>query len=299
MNVLRSQRVVPLWIEYLLVLLSGLALLFLFTLGNLTLPHPLAFTRLVLGLLFTLFIPGYYVVASLWQPSDLVDAGDRIALSIGISCALLPLVALVLDVTGLGITLDKIALTEALVIGIFGAVAYVRRSRLNDDGEYQNLFLSSQSRVEHSGRSKLALTTVLALPVIATIIAVVGLALSPPPVNEFTEFYILGQGSGARQYPRIVVIGESVTIAVGVHNQEGTSQTYAIEVRDGGTLIGQQLPFTLAAEQQQVMEVTLTPTVTGETRPIEFLLLRGEDGEIYRRLELLMRVDPASPTEDD
>jgi uncharacterized membrane protein len=277
--------------------MCGLALVFLFALNTLTLPHPLAILRVMLGLLFTLFIPGYYICLALLPRIETTDLSERFALSIGLSCVQLPIIALILNLTGRGVSLNTVMLSEAIVIIFFGGLAYLRRAGSTVSHTADSRELPAQSEKSRVSRSNRLVMGVLALSLFATFVALIGLASTTPTVTEFTEFYLLGQDAQARQYPHSTVVGEPVTITVGVRNQEGTPTTYSIEVRDGGTLIGQHEPITLNVGEQQEFEVTFTPTIAGETRSIDFLLLRGEDSAVYRRLELLMRVNPASSEE--
>ena len=53
--------------------------------------------RIVLGLPFVLFFPGYTFVAALFPRKDDLDAIERVALSLGLSIAVVPLVGLALN----------------------------------------------------------------------------------------------------------------------------------------------------------------------------------------------------------
>jgi len=79
------------WWDVALTLLGALLLLLLIAFPNL---WPL---RLLLGILFVLFIPGYWMVTALFPRDDAIDGIERIALSIGLSIAIVPPIALILD----------------------------------------------------------------------------------------------------------------------------------------------------------------------------------------------------------
>jgi hypothetical protein len=66
----------------------------------------LAASRIVFGSLFTLFLPGYSLIEALYPREDELSPLERLALSIGLSLALVPLVGLVLNYTPWGIRLD-------------------------------------------------------------------------------------------------------------------------------------------------------------------------------------------------
>lgn len=72
----------------------------------LLLPHsPI---RVALGLPFVLFFPGYTLIAALYPRRDDLDGIERLALSLGLSLAVVPLIGLVLNYTPWGIRLGPI-----------------------------------------------------------------------------------------------------------------------------------------------------------------------------------------------
>jgi uncharacterized membrane protein len=90
---------------------------------------PLVYLRYVLGLVFILFLPGYTFTKALFPTevpvktsSESTDAIERIALSFGMSLALVPIVGLLLNYTPWGIrpapiTLSLLASTMAFALG--------------------------------------------------------------------------------------------------------------------------------------------------------------------------------------
>ena len=64
--------------------------------------------RIVLGLPFILFFPGYALIATLFPEKKSLDLIERIALSFGLSIAIVPLIGFGLNYTPFGIRLDPI-----------------------------------------------------------------------------------------------------------------------------------------------------------------------------------------------
>jgi uncharacterized membrane protein len=92
---------------------------------------PLVAFRWILGSVFVLFIPGFVAVEALFPKGRELDAIERLALSVGLSLALVPLVGLLLNYTPWGIRLDPIMISlTVLTIGL-AVVALVRRFRLS------------------------------------------------------------------------------------------------------------------------------------------------------------------------
>jgi hypothetical protein len=94
-----------------------------------TVDPPLLYIRYVLGLLFILYLPGSLLIEALYPKNQYSESLERLALSIGLSLAVIPLMGLFLNYTpwGIGltpITISLVAFTEAMVI-----VALVRKYR--------------------------------------------------------------------------------------------------------------------------------------------------------------------------
>ena len=89
--------------------------------------------RLLLGLAYVLFVPGYALQAALFPRAGDLDGPERLALSFGLSVAVVPLLALVLDRLPWGIRLWPIVAGEGLIIALWAAVAVFRRRRLAED----------------------------------------------------------------------------------------------------------------------------------------------------------------------
>ncbi len=83
--------------------------------------------RVLLGLLLVLFLPGYSLIAALFPRKDDLDGIERIALSFGLSIAVVPLIGLGLNYTQYGIRLVPVLLGLSLFTVLFAVVAGVRR----------------------------------------------------------------------------------------------------------------------------------------------------------------------------
>jgi len=90
--------------------------------------------RVILGLPFILFIPGYVLIFTLF-PTKKIDKGidiiERIALSFGLSIAIVPLIGLGLNYTPWGIRLEPILLSIFIFIIGIGTIAIYRWIKTN------------------------------------------------------------------------------------------------------------------------------------------------------------------------
>jgi len=88
--------------------------------------------RVVLGLLLVLFLPGYSLIAALFPRRDDLDGIERIALSFGLSIAVVPLLGLGLNYTQYGIRLVPVLLGLSLFTILLALIAYMRRARISE-----------------------------------------------------------------------------------------------------------------------------------------------------------------------
>jgi hypothetical protein len=90
---------------------------------------PLLYVRYALGGLFILLMPGATLLAALYPRGGEIDNLERLALSIGLSLAIVPLVGLVLNYTPWGIALTPIMASLSLFTEALAFVALVRKFR--------------------------------------------------------------------------------------------------------------------------------------------------------------------------
>ena len=91
---------------------------------------PLIYLRYALGALIILFLPGYTIVEALYPRGDEFTPLERLALSIGLSLAIEPLIGLILNYTPWGIRLTPILASTVILILALATVAAVRKARL-------------------------------------------------------------------------------------------------------------------------------------------------------------------------
>jgi uncharacterized membrane protein len=86
--------------------------------------------RIILGLPLVLFLPGYSLIATLFPRKDDLDGIERIALSFGLSIAIVPLLGLALNYTPFGIRLSPVLIVLSVFTISLALGAYVRRSMI-------------------------------------------------------------------------------------------------------------------------------------------------------------------------
>ena len=86
--------------------------------------------RIIFGLPVVLFFPGYVLVLALFPKKEGMNGIERVALSFGLSIAVVPLIGLILNFTWWGITLESTLYSTASFIFVMSIIAWVRRKRL-------------------------------------------------------------------------------------------------------------------------------------------------------------------------
>lgn len=300
--------------------------------------------RVVLGLPFVLFVPGYAFIAALFPEAgdsptttdetpdekepvpDGADGGsidgiERVALSFGLSIAIVPLIGLVLNFTPWGIRLVPIVVALNGFIVVSTVVAARRRWALPPANRftvpYQTWVATARSELFEPETNTDRALNVLLVASILLATASVGYAIAVPQQGEqFTEFYLLTESDDgdlvADDYPTEFIAGEPQSLVVGIGNQEQRPVTYTvvIEIQRVET-IGND---TVVRESQQLRRFqprveanetwtrshTVAPQLTGERLRLQYLLYRDTPATplnrsaAYRELHLWVNVTAAS-----
>lgn len=196
--------------------------------------------RIILGLPFILFIPGYILIFVLFPAKKTekgIDIIERIALSFGLSIAIVPLIGLGLNYTHWGIRLEPILLSIFLFILILGLLAIYRWFKTNPKDRFIihfNIeFPKSDNKIDK------ILTIILIISIILSISALIYVIVTPKTGEKFTEFYLLGSEGIADNYPDNLSAGQNTSIIIGVVNHEYKTINYTIEI----WLINQTLQY--------------------------------------------------------
>lgn len=91
----------------------------------------LGLLKTVLAVVLVLFLPGFSLVSTIFTRKDQLASLERMALSVGLSIGITPLVALSLNYTPYGVKLDPLLFILSGLSLIFCLVAYQRRSSLH------------------------------------------------------------------------------------------------------------------------------------------------------------------------
>jgi uncharacterized membrane protein len=240
--------------------------------------------RVILGLPFLLFFPGYSLLLALFPRRERIGTFERMALSFGMSVVIVPLIGLLLNYTSWGIRLEPILFSVAFFTLVMSIIGGIKSARLAESERFSVAFdLKLPGR---GGSVRDRVLTIILIIAISGTLGTLGYVLAMPKSGEhFTEFYVLGESGKAADYPHDLIVGETASVTVGIINREQATTSYRVEVRLGGEVIGRAGPVVLENDESWEEEVSFTPSVPGANQKVEFLLYK--DGAIEPSAESL------------
>jgi len=108
--------------------------------------YPLVIARWILGSLFVLFLSGYTLIEALFPKRGDLDAIERLALSIGLSLAITPLIGLLLNYTPWGIRPDPIIISLTIFTLTISLLAAHRKFTLSKNSHIRHTMASKRVR---------------------------------------------------------------------------------------------------------------------------------------------------------
>lgn len=247
-----------------------------------------------------------------------IDGIERVALSFGLSIAIVPLIGLVLNFTPWGIRLTPIAVSVSGFTLVSVAVAAQRRWAIPPEERFQVpyrqwLAAARTELFEPDSQTDTALNVLLAASILLAV-GSVGYAVAVPSQGEaFTEFYLLTENTEgelvADGYPENLTVGESESLVVGIENNEYESREYTVVIQlqdvttQGNTTTVTErteldrFSASIAHNETYRERHTITPPRAGENLRIKYLLYDGDVPETpsaesaYRDLHLWVTVE--------
>ncbi|MEM0118141.1 MAG: DUF1616 domain-containing protein [Conexivisphaerales archaeon] len=107
-----------------LLVVSAITLLSIFVIPQ---QPPFIYVRYIAGASYVLYLPGYSLIEALYSKAGELDDLERLALSIGLSLAVVPLIGLVLNYTPWGIRLIPIILSLMIFTIAMAIIAAKRK----------------------------------------------------------------------------------------------------------------------------------------------------------------------------
>lgn len=265
-------------------------------------PGWLAALQIGLGFAYVLFVPGYCLQTAIFPSPDDLDQIERFGLSLGLSIATVPVLALVLHALPWGLHPTPMLVGQAALICVFVLGAYWRRTTMYATTATP---VPTPTAPRQWWQQRNPIEQML-LGGIASIVLIIGIAFvwafaTPDAQRSLTEFYILGSSGQALGYPRTATVGEEIGVTLGIANYEGSPQTYRVEVwatwawepETYLTPLAELEPLTVPHAEAVELPVTWAMPWEADDAQVYLRLYREGDSEAYRELLLWLDVQAA------
>ena len=221
--------------------------------------------RIVVGLPFVVFVPGYALIAALFPEANgegikvtddssernlygvrsaVVGAEgitglERVVLSFGTSLAIVPLIGLVLNFTPWGIRLMPVAFSVGIFTVIATRIATTRRLELPETERFEVPYeqwavAAKTGLLEPDTRRDAAVNVVLVVSVLLATASVAYAVAVPRQGESFTEFYLLTENETgslvADGYPTEFTRGKGRPLHIAIKNHEHRPMNYTVVV---------------------------------------------------------------------
>jgi uncharacterized membrane protein len=272
---------------------------------------PSNIVRIILGLPAMLLFPGYSFVAALYPGKEGTNNIQRLALSIGVSIAIITLIALILNYTPWGVGAESVLFSVSIFILLASAVALLRRNKVPGRNNYIYQIRMSWPVWAGGVLNKLLFVSFI-ISIIVTLGVVSYVAVSPRVEAAFTEFYILGLNGEAQAYPEVFslesgdvarveygdgsyVFNEPGMVTLGIVSHEKQRASYYVLVNiDGeqisinynGGVVSRIGPVELAEGEKWEKKIGFAPQYIGDNQKVEFLLFKEADSVPISSLHL-------------
>ncbi|MFP8957107.1 DUF1616 domain-containing protein [Natrialbaceae archaeon A-CW3] len=272
--------------------------------------------RLVAALAFVAFLPGYALVSVLFpvaaRPRSVgsqsvsenrpggIDVVERVALGLGLSIAIVPMIVLVLPLTEWGLEMGSVVGALALVTLVLAQLGVIRRLRVPEADRFTVSLTAFRNRLSRAAGTGTTRASAVVLAV--TILLAAGMLLyafaAPMAAGGFTQLgiYTAHDDELVADMPSTAAPGSEIPITFQIHNNEGQEMEYTLvmqeQVLENGEVVERvtHREVTAISRSTDGGEITAERTVT----PV------AEDGETVRIAVMLFDGDaPATPTMED
>lgn len=294
---------------------------------------PTAAVGLPLALVLLFVFPGYVTMALAYagrsqsrEPllsadQPMVSVVERLALSLGLSLAVVPILGLATYLSPWSLNDTAVVSVIAVYVVVVSMLAVLRRAspaadshatdQIGEQGSEAGLTIPSPSRMT---TTQLLVNGVLVVSILAAT-ATLGMALlAPPQESGTTDLHLLtdsGDRMVANDYPETIESDDEAQVTVGVTNDEQMATEYTVvaelqQVRiDGQSVVVIEAQsvgsyqFELDNEETWRQQLTIEPTLVGTDLRFAVYLYRDEPPEspsgetAYREVNLWLDVQPS------
>jgi len=247
--------------------------------------------RISFGLLLVIFFPGYTLLSALFPRRNDLGGIERIALSLGVSIAVVPLIGLILNYTPFGIRLYPVLISVTLFIIGTSAIGYYRQCKMPESDQLRFAFSVCPSEWLEMTKLNKTLFISLVVAILATAGSLGYMVAMPKEREKFTEFYILDSEGKSKNYPREALVGQPAYLTLAVVNHEHQPTSYRVEIRLKDEIINHVTTGTILHDQKWEEVINFAPRTPGEKQKVEFYLYKNDEIKPYFKEPLHLYID--------
>ena len=244
--------------------------------------------RIILGIPIAVFLPGYTFLAALFPRKMQISGIERVILSFILSLAIVPLIALILNFTALGVRLEPVLYATSGFIVFASIIAWLRRRRLPIEERFK-IELKLTRPVWN--RQATIGSVVLMVIILGAIGILVYFASHPQPADAYTEFYLSPVTGEDLSYLSTLHPGQEAEVDVEIVSHELTTADYQIDMLLNDNSYKELDEISLQPGGNYIQMVSFVFNETGQKQQVEFILYK--DGITYLQpLYFWVNVEP-------
>jgi uncharacterized membrane protein len=280
---------------------------------------PIGTLRIILGLPFLLFFPGYSLLTAIFVKIEKIDRIEIILMSIVISIVVVALIGFGWNYIASGIKLESILYSLIAFIHITSSVAMMRRMKLITQ------FIRNRELHFRFPRWRDPLSQkFLSLLVAAFILLIIGLLsyvlTSPKNGEQFSEVYILGCNGQANNYPSEFIMENNqiirvqygdvnheifnrfgtITLGIVNHYQQNMTYSIALKINDEpapiyykGNVLSLLKDIEIQTSERWETEIGFAPQHIGDSQKVEIFVFKGDGSVLENSLHIWVNVRSA------
>lgn len=251
------------------------------------------FIKTILELFLILFMPGYSLIAAIYPKKQSIDGIERFTLSFGLSISITTMIGLAIRYTQyLNQFISTFFLLSVFTI-IMVFIAFIRRKRVPEGEKFYVNFSGFLISIKHlfkvESKTNKIVSIILLVSIIVAISTTAYIIINPKQSEDFTEFYILGPGGQASNYPTNLTVGQNGSVIIGIVNHEQKTVNYNLIVTSNGNVMS-DMNISLTNGNSTQIPYTFSANTAGH-KDVEFLLYKLPDNiNVYRSLHLFVNV---------
>lgn len=238
---------------------------------------PYDLPRIVLGLPFVFFFPGYTLTAALFPRRQSLSGFERISFAVILSIVINILIGFILNYTW-SISLFPMLLVTNVLIIIASVYALVQRAGLPEADRPFFTFRLRLPAWSMQGPLDKSLAVLLAVAVVGGAGASGYAAIKNR--QDYSEFYILGAADKMENYPYLLSAGKQGTVTLVIENHEHRKAGYRVETLVNGSQQS-EVSANLTDGEKWQQPVSFSFPAAGNDQKVEFAFYR--DGKAYQQ----------------